>query len=133
MDQRALNAPPGQELAGEQDVVRLVAVVQDWRADRVVLAQALGAQAPPVHRVVGVALDGDGPAVAHADAHAAAHRAVGAGVAGFGAARQLVLPDFGEGRCRRKAEERDARTRDGRASYPKELSPGHLVHEKAFQ
>ena len=44
-----------------------------------VLGQALGAQPPLVDRVVGVALDGDRPAVTHADAHAAAHRAVAAG------------------------------------------------------
>ena len=43
------------------------------------LGQALGAQPAAVDRVVGVALHRHGPAVAHADQHAAAHRAVAAG------------------------------------------------------
>ena len=47
--------------------------------DRVVLGQALRAQPAAVDRVVGVALHGDGPAVAHAEQHPAADRAVAAG------------------------------------------------------
>ena len=49
------------------------------RADRVVLGEALRAEPPAVHRVVGVALHGDGLAVADAEEHPAAHRAVAAG------------------------------------------------------
>ena len=44
-----------------------------------VLRQALRAQPTEVDRVVGIALDGHGPAVPHADAHAAADRAVATG------------------------------------------------------
>ena len=44
--------------------------------DRLVLGQALRAQPAAVDRVVGVALHGHGPPVAHAEQHAAADRAV---------------------------------------------------------
>ena len=47
-------------------------------AQRLVLAQSLRAQPPAVHRVVGIALHRDRPAVADADEHPAADRAVAA-------------------------------------------------------
>ena len=49
------------------------------RVDGVMLREALGAEHPAVHRMIRIAADADGAAVADADVHAAADRAVAAG------------------------------------------------------
>nr|GFD59699.1 hypothetical protein [Tanacetum cinerariifolium] len=54
---------------------------------------------------------------------AATDGAVGAGIAGFGRAGQLVLPDFGQCRRRSEAKHRKARACDGRARDLEELAP----------
>src|SRR5581483_3534415 len=59
----------------------------------------------------------------------AAHRAVRTGVARLGCAQQLKLADFGEHRCRREAERRNARAADAGRADLEELAPGQFdVH-----